>query len=184
MESHPSPIYFLTSQECSWLQKPRAAAEHASSPPLAWPPDSLELAPASAPGVKHLHRANQEMGSTTVHLLFMKESLIENMPEKRETQTAERAQSTWGSVLGVAPSNGTEIKWQLWIHAQTSWGLGCGISLGHISPVPREGRLGSQRTVAVGWNTCVVSWAPHLREKMTILNLENALGLTEKAQNK
>lgn len=65
--------------------RPRAAAEHASSPPLAWPPDSLELAPASAPGVKHLHRANQEMGSTTVHLLFMKESLIENMPEKRDT---------------------------------------------------------------------------------------------------
>ncbi|EDM16122.1 chromatin accessibility complex 1 (predicted), isoform CRA_a, partial [Rattus norvegicus] len=65
--------------------RPRAAAEHASSPPLAWPPDSLELAPASAPGVKHLHRANQEMGSTTVHLLFMKESLIENMPKKRDT---------------------------------------------------------------------------------------------------
>lgn len=57
-------------------------------------------------------------------------------------------------------------------------------ALGHISPVPREGRLGSQRTVAVGWSTCVVSWAPHLQEKMTILNLENALGLTEKAQNK
>lgn len=133
MESHPSPIYFLTSQECSWLQKPWAAAEHASSPPLAWPPDSLELAPASAPGVKHLHRANQEMGSTTVHLLFMKESLIENMPEKRDT-------GSWKSTkyLGV---RFTEIKWQLWIHAQTSWGLGCDICSRTHFPGSQRGQV-------------------------------------------
>lgn len=40
-----SNLFSLPIRKCSWLEKPRAAAECASSPPPAWPPDSRELAP-------------------------------------------------------------------------------------------------------------------------------------------
>lgn len=52
-----------------------------------------------------------------------------------------------------------------------------------LLPFPRR-QVGIPTTRAVRWGTGMIRRAPHLQEKMTILNFKNVLGLTEKAQNK
>lgn len=110
--------------------------------------------------------------------VYERKSYTNHAREERHRQLKKQRQSTWVLVLGVAPSDGTEMKRKLWICAYKNWGMWCvKFALGHISPsVSQDGR-GQDPSILEHLDSiiCMVSWAPHLQEKMTILNFKNCI---------
>lgn len=108
---------------------------------------------------------------------------------KKKKKPAET--STWVSLFGCVPLQWhrnevtamntciEELGYIMWIMLCVKF------ALGHTFPLsfPRR-QVGIPIMRAVRWDTGMIRWVPHLQEKMTILNFKNALGLTEKAQNK